>query len=376
MAYVSDDDLFPVPREPRSIWERTGLTPQQRRMLDISLGALFLLLTGGWIFTAAEAISRGESPSVTRQLAAGGSPVGAVAGTEATFAMNALIDQMVDWEEVRGESGELQVLFQEPGATVALPGAVPEELDVDYVTVGEGLADTTASAGRRLPGTSGMWNLLLRMGSVVRQAPSLNIVTLTPARQISGGRLGSYRIGEWPAGEGAYAPPGGFVQVTPENMDTYVSTHFQLKDFLTKGQEGVWPKYVALSPRLLDKLELTLQELERRGHSVENVFVISGFRTPLYNQSGGNTQGRGALSRHMYGDAADIAIDNDGDSCMDDLTGDGRATVADARVIVEAAEQVERDYPHLIGGIGTYSPVPGSHCGMVHIDTRGNRARW
>ena len=112
------------------------------------------------------------------------------------------------------------------------------------------------------------------------------------------------------------------------------------------------------------------------GHPVENVFVVSGFRTPWYNESGGNTQGRGALSRHMYGDASDIAIDNNNDGCMDDLTGDGRPTVADARVIVRAAEEVERKYPNLIGGIGVYAPVPGSHCGMVHIDTRGNRARW
>src|SRR5690606_6990444 len=203
------------------------------------------------------------------------------------------------------------------------------------------------------------------LGGAVRAIPGLSVVTLVPSTELRRGRIGSYRIGEWPAGEGAYAPPVGFVRVTPENMETYVSTHFQLKDFLTKGQEGVWPKYVALSPSLLDKLELTLQELERRGHPVENVFVVSGFRTPWYNASGGNTQGRGALSRHMYGDAADIAIDNDRDGCMDDLTGDGRATVADARVIVEAAEQVERDHPHLVGGIGVYAPVRGSHCGMV-----------
>jgi uncharacterized protein YcbK (DUF882 family) len=159
-------------------------------------------------------------------------------------------------------------------------------------------------------------------------------------------------------------------------MDTYVSTHFQLKDFLTKGQEGVWPKYVVLSPRLLDKLELTLQELESEGHPVEDVFVVSGFRTPWYNATGGDTQGRGALSRHMYGDAADIIVDNDHDGCLDDLTGDGKADINDVRVMVQAAEQVERHYPHLIGGIGTYRPVRGSHCGFVHIDTRGNRARW
>ena len=108
---------------------------------------------------------------------------------------------------------------------------------------------------------------------------------------------------------------------------------------------------------------------------VGDVFLISGFRTPVYNETGGSTAGRGKLSRHMYGDAADVAIDNDGNGRMDDLTGDGRVTVADARVLAEAAEEVERRYPHLIGGIGVYRPT-SAHGGFVHIDTRGYRARW
>ena len=60
---------------------------------------------------------------------------------------------------------------------------------------------------------------------------------------------------------------------------------------------------------------------------------------------------------------------------MDDLSGDGRVTVADARVIAAAAETVEREHPNLIGGIGIYAPT-GAHAGFVHLDTRGYRARW
>ncbi|MEX0912342.1 MAG: hypothetical protein WD737_11295 [Gemmatimonadota bacterium] len=377
MAYVSNDDLFPVWHEPRSFWERTGLTQRQQRALDMSLAVLLLVFTAGWIHTAYSAIQRGDAPTVTRQIGAGGSPLASGAPTDATFALNALMERLIDWEEVRGASGELRVVFQEPGDTLVMPDALPGEVAVTYAGAGEdGDSVLVSPPEGEPPDRAGIWNLLVQLRGAVQQVPRLSVVTLLPSTALREGRIGDYRIGEWPREQGAYAPPGGFVEVTPENMDTYVSTHFQLKDFLTKGQEGVWPKYVVLSPRLLDKLELTLQELERRGHPVENVFVISGFRTPWYNRAGGDPQGRGALSRHMYGDAADIAIDNDGDACMDDLTGDGRATVADARVIVEAAEQVERDYPHLIGGIGIYSPVPGSHCGMVHIDTRGNRARW
>jgi hypothetical protein len=49
--------------------------------------------------------------------------------------------------------------------------------------------------------------------------------------------------------------------------------------------------------------------------------------------------------------------------------------VADARIIAQAAERVERRHPHLVGGIGVYTPGPG-HSGFVHIDARGYRARW
>jgi hypothetical protein len=241
----------------------------------------------------------------------------------------------------------------------------------------EGLPDTVAvpAAATGEPPEPGIWNVLLRARNEIRQVPNLRVISLVPSTELRGGRIGEYRVGSWPERTGIYTPPHGLVQVTPENMNTYVSTHFQLKDFLTKGQEGVWPKYVVLSPRLLDKLELTLDQLEEEGHPVENVFVVSGFRTPWYNEAGGNTQGRGALSRHMYGDAADIAIDNDRNGLMDDLNGDGEVGLTDARIVAEAAEAVERKYPTLVGGIGIYRRT-GAHWGMVHIDARGNRARW
>jgi hypothetical protein len=316
---------------------------------------------------------------VARQIGGAGLPLTPEAPPEATFLANAVLERFIDWDEVRGESGEVRVVLRELGDSLAMPDSIPADASIAYIPVAATITDSLAALeGSRgvSPAEAGIWSLLVGVRGIVRSVPSLSLITLVPATRFQGGRLGNFRMGLWPRGEGAYAPPRGFVQVTPENMDTYVSTHFQLKDFLTKGQEGVWPKYVVLSPRLLDKLELTLQELESEGHPVEDVFVVSGFRTPWYNATGGDTQGRGALSRHMYGDAADIIVDNDHDGCLDDLTGDGKADINDVRVMVQAAEQVERHYPHLIGGIGTYRPVRGSHCGFVHIDTRGNRARW
>lgn len=369
-----DENLFPIWREPRSFWEQTGLSGRQQRVLDVLLVVMLGLFSAGWVYTAMTAYTRGGGPAVARRVSAAMSPLSEASPTTATFTLNAVLERFIDWEEVRGASGAVELIVTEPGDTVRLPSWLPEEVAVTYAPVAGDGVDTADVRGR--PAGPGLWNLMLQMGDAVRSVPGVNVATLVPATALRSGRVGEYRIGEWPSGQGAYAPPPGFIEVTPENMDTRVSEHFRLRDFLTKGQEGVWPKYVVLSPRLLDKLELTIQELEAMGHPVENVFVISGFRTPWYNAAGGNPQGRGALSRHMYGDAADIAIDNDRDACMDDLNGDGRADVNDARIIVEAAERVEQRYPELVGGIGLYRPVPGSHCGMVHIDTRGNRARW
>jgi uncharacterized protein YcbK (DUF882 family) len=173
----------------------------------------------------------------------------------------------------------------------------------------------------------------------------------------------------------AYANPSGFIQVTKENADTYVSAHFKLRDFVTKDQPSVWPKYLLLNPKLLDKLELTIQELEASGHPVKRMQVMSGFRTPNYNHTAGNIAGRANLSRHMYGDAADVFVDNDSNGMEDDLNHDGRVNPLDAQVVADAADRVERKYPSLVGGIGVYSASSG-HGPFTHIDVRGYRARW
>lgn len=210
-------------------------------------------------------------------------------------------------------------------------------------------------------------------------------VTLMPFSAKQRGRIGSYLVGSWPGERGGrgpakapterYANPRGFIQVTPQNQDTRVSEHFRFRDFLTKSQPSIWPKYLVLEMRLIDKLELVLKDLASRGVDVQGIKVMSGFRTPAYNEGGGNTAGRAGLSRHMYGDAADVFIDNDGNGTMDDLNRDGRVDIRDARFIEESVNRVEREHPDLIGGAGMYVACCG-HGPFIHIDTRGYRARW
>jgi hypothetical protein len=211
-------------------------------------------------------------------------------------------------------------------------------------------------------------------------AGNLALITMRDFAEKLGGKIGAYRMGFWPAERRkvlstVYANPEGFIEVTPENADTHVSEHFRLRDFLTHDQQGVWPKYLVLRAPLVDKLELVISQLEARGTPVHRMRVMSGFRTPQYNARAGESSGRSKISRHMYGDAADVFVDNDGDGRMDDLNRDGRIDYRDAKVILEAVEQVERMHADLVGGVGVYRATR-AHGPFAHVDVRGNRARW
>jgi hypothetical protein len=235
------------------------------------------------------------------------------------------------------------------------------------------------------PKGAGVWNVLLAIGNAVRPVADFKVITMLPFSAKQNGKVGLYYVGNWPAEKGsvgprkapsaAYANPAGFIEVTPQNADTPVSEHFKLRDFLTHDQPNVWPKYLVLQQKLIDKLELVLSDLQAHGVDVHGVRVMSGFRTPQYNATGGHTGGRANLSRHMYGDASDIYIDNNGDGQMDDLNHDGRITIDDSRVIAAAVDRVEAAHPETIGGAGVYTAAPG-HGPFIHIDTRGYRARW
>jgi hypothetical protein len=211
-------------------------------------------------------------------------------------------------------------------------------------------------------------------------AAGVSLIVMKPFSAKVDGRIGSYRMGNWPD-EGRtprspnYAPPKGFIEVTPENFGTRVSEHFTVGQFLTKDQGNVWPKYLVLDRRLLDKLELTIAELQHMGYPVKNFSIMSGFRTPQYNERGVGAGGRSAVSRHQYGDASDVYPDDNGDGRMDDLNRDGRVDLTDAKILASAAEAVERKNPQLVGGVGIY-PANSAHGPFVHIDARGTRARW
>lgn len=364
-------ELPPIGRR-RTADARVGLKARGHRIFDVALVVVLLLFAAGWVAATVHAIATGAAPPGIARVTE--NPLAADAAPPAAYLFDAALRRLVSTTEFAGQSGDVQVIVAEPGVLPVLPDTLEEGVTVEYAAG----TDTIPATADPPPG---LWNVLLRARGSVRVVPDLRVLSMVPLSEKRDGRIGSYVIGSWPNETGgtprseAYRAPRGMVRVTPEMLDIPVSRHFLLRHFLTKGQENVWPKYVLISPRLLDKLELTIDELNASGTRVDRIGVISGFRTPSYNAGGGNTAGRGALSRHMYGDAMDWFVDNDGDGRMDDLNGDGRIDRGDGRVMIEAGERVEREYPHLIGGLGLYAPT-GAHSGFVHTDTRGYRARW
>jgi hypothetical protein len=189
---------------------------------------------------------------------------------------------------------------------------------------------------------------------------TIHAFVLVPYSRLQPQRLNGYQIGRYPG-----RPPAGFVEVTRANENTLVSPHFRLKQFLCK-QAGGYPKYVVLNEQLLQKLEHLLELANAAGYQASTFHVMSGFRTPAYNRALGNVP----FSRHTWGAAADIFIDENRDGRMDDLNGDGRTDAGDAAALYALFERSGQ-----VPGMGKY-PATEAHGPFVHVDVRGRRARW
>jgi len=275
-----------------------------------------------------------------------------------------------------GLSGEVKMRTAMPDSAIEFPLAVsgdPATLRYQWVRLdGQPVDSARRLAGARVvaPSQPGFYRIALLRDSTreVLAEPTLGV--LVPFERKSGGWLNGYRIGTYLSERlgDAHERPAGFLEVQAGESGLRVSEHLTLSDFITHdAQKDVWPKYVALSPRLLDKIELVITEVTRirpRDGAPGLAFgVHSGFRAPAHNAL---VKRAASDSRHQYGDAADVVMDADGD---------GRITATDSRLVALAAEMVERQYPDLVGGLGLYISAR-YHTPYVHIDARGHRSRW
>lgn len=206
---------------------------------------------------------------------------------------------------------------------------------------------------------------------------TLQVFVMIPFARLKQGYLNGYRIGSYPSTPlnnlPIYNLPKGFVEVTPENEDLFLTPHFRLRQFVAK-QESAYPKYIVLRERLLLNLELVLEEVNKAGFPAESLFVMSGYRTPYYNQAIGNET---TYSRHTWGDAADIFVDANNDNIMDDLDRDGKSDPADAAVLFDLIDRLYEEpwYSPFVGGLAQYNSTE-HHGPFVHVDVRGVPARW
>jgi hypothetical protein len=272
----------------------------------------------------------------------------------------------------------VRVLTVVPGENVTL--------EVAGIASGSGFVARSAAGRIASVGTAGgrwVWSAPLAPGLYPIQVVSpdggdsvtLQAFVVVPLNGLQGEVLNGYRIGRYPEkprGASSYTLPVGFVEVTPENEDVFVSPHFRLKQFLCKQPAGS-RRYVVLNERLLVTLEYVLERVRAAGYRATTFHVMSGYRTPAYNKAIGNVK----FSQHQLGSAADIFIDENGDGRMDDLNGDGRSDIRDAEVlyrIIDAAS-ARPEGQGLIGGIGKYPPT-SAHGPFVHVDVRPGHARW
>ncbi len=250
----------------------------------------------------------------------------------------------------------------------------PENIEV-AVTNGKVFSRGSGKWEFKAPEVSGKYELNIR-DVILNQTAVITIFVLIPGTKMKGEYLNGYRIGNYPLGKykgkNNYKKPVGFIEVTENNKDVYITPHFQLKQFLCK-QSSEWPKYLVLNPKLLLKLEYLISELSKKGINVKTFFIMSGYRTPYYNKLIGNVE----YSRHVFGDAADIYIDENHNGVIDDLNSDGKNNMSDAEVLYSIVQRLDEnpDYDDLLGGLGKYKKNSAHTC-FIHVDTRGYKARW
>ena len=253
-----------------------------------------------------------------------------------------------------------------PGAIVDFEiagGDGPYRLDTKDGSEQRRTATTWRWRAPDVPGVAALTVLDARGG----KALELNALVLVPFTDVRDGRLNGYRIGTYPA----KTQPNGFIEVTAETVRTKLSPHFELRQFLCK-QPGGFPKYVVVSEPLILKLERIIEALDRAGHDVDTLTIMSGYRTPFYNEGIGNVRD----SQHTAGTAADIFVDEKIDGRMDDLDRDGVVTRDDAIWLFRLVDRMDRMPAALFpGGLGDYGAT-AAHGPFVHVDVRGRLARW
>lgn len=270
-------------------------------------------------------------------------------------------------------------IFVMPGEAIEIYIA-EENRNKNYsIELGGGTFESNKSFKWQAPSKSGYYPVVIRenKGNGRTSEIKLNVFVLYPWKQKNGEYLDGFKIGNYPqipADKSLYySRPEGFLKIEKSLIDLNLTPHFKMRQFLTN-QTSNLPQYIVLKESLLLKLEYFLAEVNKAGYQAETFGIVSVYRTPYLNKKIGNNS---SLSRHLFGDAADIYIDNSGDCWMDDLNGDGQSNILDANLLYDLAKKFDENpkYSKLQGGLSSYRGN-GVRGPFIHIDTRGFHVSW
>ncbi len=119
-----------------------------------------------------------------------------------------------------------------------------------------------------------------------------------------------------------------------------------------------------LDPKVIKKDSLLKIKLKAKGFDADYM-RISGKRSKWLNEmlplSAKN-------STHLSGQAIDILVG--------DINKDNKTNEQDIKLVIACLEEIEKENPSLVGGLGTYLTKNKISRRMVHFDVRGTKARW
>lgn len=275
---------------------------------------------------------------------------------------------------LRGLPPKVTMLTVLPGSVVPLEALDPQtgkRVAISWTARDGDLIQQGRDTAWKAPAAPGVFRLQGE-GKVGdrRLKESFTAFVTVPVDKAKSGYINGYRVGKHPAmGQSVSRSarsrallPAGFIRLDAKSSKMPISRSFTLGQFAVKDAPRS-EKFMMISPSLLAKLERIIDRLNSEGYEADSLRIMSGYRTPAYNAGIGN---KTSLSRHTYGDAADVLAD--------DWDRDGRITKKDAAILYRIADKLDRT-SDLTGGLSLYPPN-SAHSWFVHVDTRGKLARW
>lgn len=270
-------------------------------------------------------------------------------------------------------------IFVMPGEEIKIAIAEEDRDQIYQIELGGKTYESADSFTWKAHTESGHYQAIIREKNGEESASEIkiNVFVLHSRAEKNGQYLDDFRIGYYPEisadKKEYYSKPDGFLKIDQSLLEVKLTPNFKMKQFLTN-QSKELPQYIAIQEPLLLKLEFFLEEVNKAGYYAETFGIVSIYRTPYFNKKIGNNTN---LSRHLFGDAADIYIDNTGNQWMDDLNGDGQSTIADSDILYDLAVKFDQkeEFAYLQGGVSSYKGN-GVRGPFIHIDTRGFHVSW